>query len=270
MTRSLDFLAAARDGDVARVRALAEASPALLGTRSPEDFADHALEGCSALHLAVHRDDRRLAELLVELGVDLDLRNRMGRTALHDAIEYGSSLAETLIERGAHVDVCAAAILGRHARLEELLDADPALVDDRSTEISPLCWAAFGDQVESARILIDRGARMDDGELLCAASVDHVDVGRFLIERGASADAIFEPCGRNALHECALMRYACDTRGFARLLLEAGATVDAPAADGRTVLEMAREGKAEQERGGGSGPKEYDGLIALLLEHGAG
>ena len=68
---------------------------------------------------------------------------------------------------------------------------------------SPLGWAAFGNQVETATELILRGARMDDGELLCAALVGHVEVGRLLIAHGADPNELFTEAGGNALHAAA-------------------------------------------------------------------
>src|SRR5438876_716773 len=81
------------------------------------------------------------------------------RTGLHDCIEVGrDEIQELLLDAGADVDVCVAAVLGRYDRLRELLERDPALANDLSTNVSPLGWAAYGLKTESARILLDRGA----------------------------------------------------------------------------------------------------------------
>ena len=85
---------------------------------------------------------------------------------------------------------------GEGARLGEAKKI--SCFNDRSTRLSPLGWASFGNQVETARELIERGARMDDGELLCAASVGHVEVGRLLIQHGADPNVVSEEAGGNA------------------------------------------------------------------------
>ncbi|MFQ5737946.1 MAG: ankyrin repeat domain-containing protein [Acidobacteriota bacterium] len=75
-----------------------------------------------------------VARILISSGIDLDVRSDEGRTALHDSIEHGRhEIQELLIQAGAEIDICAAAILGRIERVGELLAQDPELVNDRST-----------------------------------------------------------------------------------------------------------------------------------------
>lgn len=260
MTEETFFEAVARnDGDA--VRGGLEASPSLLDARDPET-------GGTALHAAVAADAQEVAAILVEAGVDMDARNRQGRTALHDAIEDGrASIRELLIGAGAEVDVCAAAILGDLERLETLLDEDPRRANERSTGLSPLCWAAFGFSTEAARLLLDRGARMDDGELLCAASVGRVPMGKLLLDRGADPDELHPEAGANALHEAARMRYSEDGADFVRLLLDHGADPSLRTRAGKTALELALEGRERQSGSGFEGwSRNWDGVIALLRE----
>ena len=78
---------------------------------------------------------------------------RLGQTF----IEYGHhEIEESLLVRGAQVDVCVAAIKGRLDEVRRILDRSPALVNDHSTHISPLAWASFGNQVEVAEELVRR------------------------------------------------------------------------------------------------------------------
>jgi ankyrin repeat protein len=204
--------------------------------------------GRTALHEAAENGDVIVASHLLDGGADVNARSAEGRTPLHDAIEFGhADVVNLLLERGAEVDICAAAILGRTERVLELLSSDPALANDRSTQLSPLAWAAFGNQVETAALLIEKGARMDDGELHCAAMAGHVQVGRLLIDKGAP---VGEACGSEKvtpLHQAAAMEYTTDSTTFVEMLLEAGADLNARTAGGLTALDVAKAGLARQQ-----------------------
>lgn len=269
---SQPFFDAVRSGDIDRLRSLVESSPDVVRAVFPRGEAPGEVDGGTALHLAVQAGDPELVELLLDLGADLEARNAAGRTALHDSIEYGKSeVRRTLIERGAQIDICAAAILGLMERLRELLDREPELVNDRSTDLSPLGWASYGNQAEVARELISRGARMDDGELLCAASVGHVEVGRVLLEFGADPNEIDGHAGGNALHAAACMRYTHDSSRFVSMLLAAGADPSIRTRDGKTALELAEEGDRRQATRSNDGTAEdcvrnFEAVAALLRE----
>lgn len=267
-----DYFRAIDDGDLETLRRLLRDRPGLLEARTSPGYAPERQQSCTGLHAAIYAGQHGAARLLIDSGIDLEARTAEGRTALHDSIEFGHpAVTELLLERGAELDVCSAAILGRVERVRELLDAGPDLANDRSTGLSPLGWAAFGNQVEAARELIDRGARMDDGELQCAASVGHVEVGRFLIERGADPDDACE--GTRALHAAAAMIYTDDAVEFVRMLLDAGADRDARTPDGRTALQIAEEGARRQERELAGKPgacrKKFADIAALLRARGA-
>lgn len=257
---------AVRGGDAAVVEALLADRPGLARAVLPAAAAPHGAAGITALHLAVAAGQAEIVRLLVAAGAELDARNGEGRTALHDSIELGQRrITELLIAAGAEVDVCSAAILGRLGRLRRLLDADPGLVSDRRTGLSPLAWAAYGNQTGTAAELLRRGARPDDGELLCAASVGHVEVGRVLLEHGADPNEIHPGAAGNALHAAAGMRYTDDATAFVVLLLEAGADPAIRSRDGSTALEIAEAGSRRQaEPGGAASAKRWQEVAELL------
>ena len=181
------FAAALGDGDLDEVRGL---------------LADHA-EVRAAVNDPIGPFDGRpasmvkrnlpLLDVLLKYGADLNLKSRWWAGGF-GILEYDCTPedAAPLVERGAVVDVWAAAHLGMFDRLRVLVDADPSLVHARGGDgKTPLHCART---VEIARYLLDRGADID------ARDVDHEstpaqyrvrdapDVARLLVDRGAWFD----------------------------------------------------------------------------------
>jgi ankyrin repeat protein len=261
-------------GDVETLKQLLRADPALLQARRAPTDAHERPDDCTGLHAAVHAEQLEAVRVLLDAGIDVEACTSEGRTALHDAIEFGQRKIEMLLlERGARVDICAAAILGRIDRLRELLDSDAELVNDRSTGLSPLGWAAYGNQCDTANELIARGARMDDGELLCAASVGHTEVGRVLLQHGIYANAIDPRACGNALHAAVSMKYTYDSRPFVEMLIEAGVDLQAPTLRGKTALQIAEARELDQigklAKAPGAHRKSFAEVADLLRRHGA-
>src|SRR5207247_11075966 len=103
-------------------------------------------------------------------------------------------LAASAIQRGAIVDVHAAARLGMFEKLRELIAAEPALVHERGGDGQmPL---HFASTIEIAKFLLDHGADID------ARDVDHEstpaqwmvrerqEVARYVIQRACKTDLL--------------------------------------------------------------------------------
>src|SRR5258708_1848079 len=102
---------------------------------------------------------REMLDVLLEAGADINAKSRWwagGFGLLHGA---EPDLAMYAIQRGAIVDVHAAARLGMLDRLLELVSADPALVHARGGDgQTPL---HFASTVSIAEFLLLRGADLD-------------------------------------------------------------------------------------------------------------
>ncbi|NWF86170.1 MAG: ankyrin repeat domain-containing protein, partial [Bryobacteraceae bacterium] len=113
--------------------------------------------------LITHVRSRAMLEVLLEAGADINAKSRWwagGFGLLHGA---EPELARYAIQRGAAVDVHAAARLGMIDRLRELLAADRALVHARGPDgQTPL---HFASTIEIAECLLDRGADIDARDL---------------------------------------------------------------------------------------------------------
>jgi ankyrin repeat protein len=137
---------------------------------------------------------RQMLDVLLEAGADINAKSRWwagGFGLLHSA---EPSLASYAIERGAIVDVHAAARLGLMPRLRELVAAQPELVHARGGDgQTPL---HFASTVEIAKFLLDHGADIN------ARDIDHEstpaqymvrerqDIARYLVQRGCKTDLL--------------------------------------------------------------------------------
>lgn len=237
--------------DVGAVRRALEARPDLARAVAPPHLAPHGWRRHSAVHAAGDAGSVEILGLLLDAGADADARNDEGRTALHDALEDGRPAIERrLLERGARQDVCAAAMRGDLDALRALLDEDPIRANDRTTGLSPLGWASYGNRPDAARMLLDAGARLDDDELFCAARCGHVEVARVLVERGADPNGRAGRRRRTPLHVAAELHFTCDATAFVDLLLDLGADPTLTTTDGETPLDVALRLDAAQTASG--------------------
>ncbi len=135
-----------------------------------------------------------MLDVLLDAGADLNAKSRWwaGGFGLLHAAE--PDLAAYAIQRGAVVDVHAAARLGMIDQLRQLIAADPALVHARGGDGQrPL---HFASTVEIAKFLLDQGAVLDardvDHESTAAQWMvrDRQEIARYLVQRGCQADLL--------------------------------------------------------------------------------
>lgn len=192
-----------KEDDAARVRQLLERHPEL---KAKIDEPVASFDSPAVIHVR----SKQMLDVLVDAGADINAKSRWwagGFGLLHTA---DPELAAYAIERGAWVDVHAAARLGMLQKLRELISADPELVHARGGDgQTPL---HFASTVETAAYLLDHGADIE------ARDVDHEStpaqymvrerqpVLRYLIERGCKTDILMVA----ALGAAALVRQHLD------------------------------------------------------------
>ncbi len=135
---------------------------------------------------------RGMLDLFLEAGADINAKSRWwagGFGFLHTA---PPEVARHAIERGAQVDIHAAARLGLFDKLRDLLASDPSLVHARGGDgQTPL---HFASTIQIAEYLLDHGANIDardvDHESTAAQWMldDRQEIVRFLIQRGCTTD----------------------------------------------------------------------------------
>ena len=157
----------------------------------------------------------------------------------------GRDLADALAPPDGFLDVFHAAALGRVERLRALLDEDPSRAASFSPDgFTPLHLACFSGGVEAVRLLVERGAPLDERArhqfaqvppLGTAAFARQLDAARALLDAGADPNARGAG-GFAPLHTAAQNGDV----PLVELLLERGADPELRADDGLSAADRAR------------------------------
>jgi len=236
---STDVADAAKRGDRAAVRSAL--------TRKADVNAPQA-DGTTALHWAAERDDLEMADLLIRAGARVTARTREGVTPLQLAAVNGSAaLIDRLVKAGADPNaslttsgdtaLMMAARTGRTDAIRVLVEAG-GNVNAKETwgGTTPLMWAVAEGHVAAAKALIAAGADVNARSHYVAAANGRGFEGRTPLANSADAKAAEFASGW-------LTPLMLSTREgnveMARLIVGAGADVNAAAGDGKTALALA-------------------------------
>jgi ankyrin repeat protein len=147
----------------------------------------------TALHTAAQNGHVRVVEILLNHGADIEAQDYRCRSALYKAVSTGQDdIVRLLLDRGADVSPlgtyntpleCAASN-GREAMVGMLLDH--GATPNRGRYHLPLSGAL--DDARVARLLIDRGAVINQGHLTSACFSGSPGVVALLLDRGADVD----------------------------------------------------------------------------------
>jgi ankyrin repeat protein len=149
--------------------------------------------GGTALLAAVRGSNRKMIDILLAAGADINQRSHWWAGGF-GVLDDDRGLAPYLMERGAILDLHAAARLGMINELKELISARPESVHARGGDgQTPL---HFASTVEIAEYLLEHGADIN------ACDIDHEstpaqymvrkrqDIARYLVSRGCWTDIL--------------------------------------------------------------------------------
>ena len=234
-----DVADAAMRGDRAAIRA-AVAKKA--NVNAPQ------VDGTTALHWAVERDDMEMVDLLIRGGARITAKTREGVTPLQLAATNGNAaMIDRLLKAGAQVNeplttvrdtaLMMAARTGTAAAIRVLLEAG-ADVNAKETwgGTTALMWAVSEGHADAARMLIAAGADVNAKSNYVAAANGRGFEGRTPV--ATRSDPKAEEFASGWLTPLMLAAREGDVE-LARILVGAGADVNAVAGDGKTALALA-------------------------------
>jgi ankyrin repeat protein len=188
-----ELVQAIRDRDAARVRQLFATTPALRA------HVDRPLWHFGAQAIVAARDHREIVDTLLEFGANINVRSHWWAGGFGVLDGAAPAQAAWLIERGAIVDIHAAAALGMIETVKEWLARDPSLVHAPGGDGQrPLHFAKTAEIID---LLLDHGAEInardiDHRSTAAQYKVRDGDLCRHLIARGADVD-IFMAVAQN-------------------------------------------------------------------------
>ena len=180
-----DFIEAVHARDAANVRKLLAMSPAL------RMQIDWPLFSFGAQAVVVAKNDRPVVEALLEFGANINVKTDWWAGGFGVLDDTDPEQAAWLIERGAIVDIHAAAGLAKADTVREWIARDPSLVHAPGGDGKrPLHWASTKEIID---ILLAHGAEIDarclDHQSTAAQyRVRDIELCRYFISRGAQVD----------------------------------------------------------------------------------
>ena len=206
------------------------------------------VDGTTALHWAVERDDLEMADLLIRGGARVDARTREGVMPLQLAAVNGSAqMLDRLLKAGADPNapltgagdtaIMMAARTGKPESIRVLVEAGANVnVKENWGGTTALMWAVSEGHLDAARALVAAGADVNARSNYVAAANGRGFEGRTPVAN--RNDPRTEEFASGWLTPLTLAAREGDVE-LTRILLDAGADVNTVAGDGKTALAVA-------------------------------
>lgn len=142
----------------------------------------------------------------------LDARSDDDETALQAASHTGQKMiAEYLLEAGASLDICTAALLGRFDEAKQMLEENKNLVAAKGSHNIPLMfYVGMGGNINIADLLLNNGADLNSGDgvitgLHGAVFSNDKEILRWMLDNGASSQ-VKDHSGKTPLDLAVVMK----------------------------------------------------------------
>ncbi len=228
-------------------------------------------DGMTALMLASANGYEKVVDLLLAAGTDFSLRNTSGQTAMQLAVTAHHAKVIQLLNNIAS-QLLKVAARGEVERLEEMLRTGFEINGADNNGDTALIAASRAGNLASVEMLLKAGAEIEtkgrDSQtaLLAACATAQPEVVNRLLEAGASVEAK-DDIGRSAL----LLACEQGTTPIVRALLQAGVDVNASDDFEHTAIMAAcRAGATDvieilAQSGGDANVRDHDGQTTLLI-----
>jgi len=143
--------------------------------------------------IAAHFNLEKVRAMLADKPALLTVQHQWGENDYEDGLGAASHvgsrpIAEFLLEQGAPMSICAAAMLGRKADVAAFIQADATQANARGAHSIPILFhAALSGNTDLANLLLDAGCNEGfDDALHAAITYDHLDMVNWLLQHGAT------------------------------------------------------------------------------------
>lgn len=192
---------AARKGDAKKVKAILQADPKAVSAKDKN--------GDTALHLAALHGQVEVAQILLDAGAEVNVKNNYGPFTPGDLGQqlYSNNHQDPVVLLSAHgvderdmkngyspLDLAEFSV--NHKKMVMLLVGKGANVNAQAASgATALFWAVLRDQKDDAQFLLDHGANVNlpdaygDTILDCALQLQYGSMIELLVDRGADVNA---------------------------------------------------------------------------------
>jgi ankyrin repeat protein len=144
---------------------------------------------------SAHHDIATLQKMLNESPELINMTSNQEETALQAAAHTGQKhIVEFLLQAGAPLDICAAALLGRKEDVRQFLEKDRSLINATGSHKIPLAFfSALGGDIALAELLLAYGLDLNAGQnvytaLHGAVMSNNSAMASWLLAHGARPD----------------------------------------------------------------------------------